>query len=282
MTDKLGILAGGGDLPRRLVDQCLQDGRPFFVIIFENQADPADYSDVPHKVIRLGAVGKSLKTLHDNDVSTLVLAGKVKRPSLAELRPDSVAMKFFLKTGAKSLGDDGLLRAVVSFLEDEHGFRVVGADSLMSTRTEETGPLGDVVADSMAKQDIDRGRDVLRILGPADVGQAVVVQDGLVLGVEAIEGTDALLQRCGSFKRPGPGGVLIKLRKPSQETRVDLPTIGPETVRLAAEAGLRGIAFDAGGMVVLNQEKVIAEANRLGLFIEAIEPLMGEEGQPDG
>lgn len=273
MTDKLGILAGGGDLPRLLVDQCLAEGRPFFVILFENQADPDDFSDVPHAVVRLGAVGKSLKVLRENAVSTLVLAGKVRRPSLSELRPDSVAMKFLLKTGAKSLGDDGLLRAVVSFLEEEHGFNVIGSDSLIATSTQSCGPLGALKADETAASDIERGRDVLRIMGPADVGQAIVVQDGLVLGVEAIEGTEALLRRCAELKRPGPGGVLVKLRKPKQETRVDLPTIGPETVQQAADAGLRGIAFDAGGMVVLRQDEVIAEADRLGVFIEAVAPL---------
>lgn len=273
MTDKIGILAGGGDLPRRLVDQCKEDDRPFFVILFENQADPADYTDVPHAVVRLGAVGKSLKVLHENNVETLVLAGKVHRPSLSELRPDSVAMKFFLKTGAKSLGDDGLLRAVVSFLEEEHGFKVIGADSLISTQERRYGPLGKVSADTSAKADIEKGREILHVLGPADVGQAVVVQDGLVLGVEAIEGTDALLERCGPLKRPGPGGVLVKLRKPRQESRVDLPTIGPETVRRAAAAGLRGIVFDAGGMIVLKREELVEAADQLGLFIEAIQPL---------
>lgn len=273
MTDKLGILAGGGDLPRQLVDKCLSEDRSFHVILFENQANPDDYRDVPHSVVRLGAVGKSLSILHDQGVKTLVMAGKVKRPSLAGMRPDSVAMKFFLKTGAKSFGDDGLLKAVVSFLEEEHGFSVVGADSLLSSEAAELGPLGQFKADETACQDIARGRDVLRALGPADVGQAVVVQQELVLGVEAIEGTDALLERCGTLKRPGDGGVLVKLRKPGQETRVDLPTIGPDTVRNAAAAGLRGIAFDAGGMVVLDRAQVIAEADRLKLFVEAVAPL---------
>jgi DUF1009 family protein len=105
-----------------------------------------------------------------------------------------------------------------------------------------------------------------------DVGQAVVVQQGLVLGVEAIEGTDALLQRVGPLRRDGLGGVLVKVAKPQQDRRIDLPTIGPATVRRAAEAGLRGIAVEAGVTILLDQAEAVAAADMAGLFLIAIDP----------
>ena len=110
--------------------------------------------------------------------------------------------------------------------------------------------------------------------GAIDVGQSVVVQQGLVLGIEAVEGTDALLKRCGPLRRAGPGGVLVKLKKPGQERRADLPTIGPQTLRAAAEAGLRGVAIEAGGALVLDREAVVAAADEAGLFVigVAVEP----------
>ena len=118
--------------------------------------------------------------------------------------------------------------------------------------------------------DIAHAERIARALGALDIGQAVVVQQGLVLGVEAIEGTDALLRRCAGLRREGPGGVLVKVEKPGQEQRADRPTIGPQTVALAAEAGLRGIAVEAGATIVLDRDEVVAAADRAGLFVFGI------------
>jgi UDP-2,3-diacylglucosamine hydrolase len=118
--------------------------------------------------------------------------------------------------------------------------------------------------------DIVRGERIARALGALDVGQAVVVQQGLILGVEAIEGTDALLRRCAGLRREGPGGVLVKVEKPGQEQRADRPTIGPQTVTLAAMAGLRGIAVEAAATIVLDRDEVVAGADRAGLFVVGI------------
>ena len=126
--------------------------------------------------------------------------------------------------------------------------------------------------DEQAKADIARGVAVLHLLGAADVGQACVVQQGLVLAVEAIEGTDAMLSRCGALRREGLGGVLVKLAKPGQERRADLPTIGPETVRNAARAGLRGLAFEAGSTILAEREALVAEADAAGLFLSGFDP----------
>jgi DUF1009 family protein len=111
---------------------------------------------------------------------------------------------------------------------------------------------------------------VARTLGALDIGQAVVVQQGLVLGVEAIEGTDELLRRCAGLRRDGPGGVLVKVEKPGQERRADRPTIGPRTVALAAETGLRGIAIEAYSTIVLDRDEVVGAADRAGLFVVGI------------
>ncbi len=124
--------------------------------------------------------------------------------------------------------------------------------------------------DEQALVDIAQGERVARALGALDIGQAVVVQQGLVLGVEAIEGTDALLRRCAGLRREGPGGVLVKVEKPGQEQRADRPTIGPQTVALAAAAGLRGIAVEAGATIVLDRDEVVAAADRAGLFVFGI------------
>ena len=132
------------------------------------------------------------------------------------------------------------------------------------------GPLGIVRPDAQAEADIERGLRVARALGALDIGQAVIVQQGLVLGVEAIEGTDQLLRRCAALRRDGPGGVLVKVEKPGQERRADRPTIGPRTVGLAAETGLRGIAIEAYSTIVLDRDEVVEAADRAGLFVVGI------------
>lgn len=271
MTAKLGILAGGGGLPGMLIEACRKSGREYFVLAFSGQADPEVIADSPHEWIRMGAAGKGFAILHENGVKEVVLAGRVKRPTLADLRPDLTTVRFFARLGIKGIGDDGLLRALINELE-ERGFKVVGADELLPSLKARPGPLGAHEPDSQAESDIARGIAVLTALGEVDVGQAVIVQQGIVLGLEAVEGTDALLRRCAELKRDGPGGVLVKLSKAAQETRVDLPTVGPGTVAAAAKAGLRGIAVEAGATIVLDPSELASAADRAGLFVVGISP----------
>jgi DUF1009 family protein len=266
----LGILAGGGELPRRLIAACRAQARPCFVVAIEGQAEPDTVTDTPHAWAPLGAAGHILDQLRGAGVRDLVLAGKIRRPSLLELKLDAKGAALVARIGLHALGDDGLLRGVVAEFERE-GFHVVAAQDVLRSLPAPPGVLGRVAPDDQARLDIARGIQVARALGAADVGQSVVVQQGLVLGVEAIEGTDALLARTAGLRRDGPGGVLIKLAKPAQDRRVDLPTIGVTTVENAAAAGLAGIAVEAGATLVLDLEGVVAAADAAGLFVEGLE-----------
>jgi DUF1009 family protein len=271
MADRIGIIAGSGALPRRIVETCRAAGRDVFVLALEGEAEGATVEGVPHAWCRIGAAAAGLDLLRDNGVKDLVLAGAVRRPSLVALRPDWRAAKFFTRIGRHALGDDGLLSAVVRELERE-GFRVLDAKTLIGAAFVPEGPLGRCRPDGRAEADIARGIEIARAIGALDIGQAVVVQQGLVLGVEAIEGTDALIRRCAGLRRAGPGGVLVKLEKPGQERRVDRPTIGPRTIALAAAAGLCGIAVAAEATIVLDRDRVIRAADDSGLFIVGVRP----------
>jgi DUF1009 family protein len=269
MAAKLGIVAGSGALPRRLIESCRAAGREVFVLGLEGAAEPETVAGVPHAWCRVGAAAAVLKLLRANEVTELVLAGGIRRPSLTSLRPDWRAAKFLARVSYRALGDDGLLSAIVKELERE-GFRVVGADQLLPAASLPEGPLGRHAPESGADADIERGLAVARAIGALDVGQAVVVQQGLVLGVEAIDGTDALLRRCADLRREGPGGILVKIAKPGQERRADRPTIGPQTVILAAAGGLHGIAAEAGATLVLDRDEVIRAADAAGIFVVGI------------
>lgn len=271
MAAKLGILAGGGPLPGYLVEACRTSQRPVFVVAFEGQADPDVIAGTPHAWVRLGAAGAALDHLHNAGVGEIVMAGPVRRPTLRELRPDRRAAKF-LGRGLLNKGDDGLLSAIVRALEEEEGFRVVGADEVLADLAAPSGPFGGYRPDTEADADIAHGVNVLRATGLLDIGQAVVVQQGIVLGLEAAEGTRALLERCGPLRREGRGGVMVKLPKPGQETRADMPSIGPETIRAARDSGLSGIAVAAGRTLVFEQAKLVSEADTAGMFVVGIDP----------
>ena len=250
-------------------------GRSVFLIGLEGFAEPAMLAPYPHEVVRLGAVGRMKALLQAHGCAEIVLIGAVRRPPIRSLRPDAEAARLLARIGRAAFGgDDRLLGAVVRVLEEE-GFRVIGAHELLAEALPEPGILTRAQPDPDARADIGRGVAVARALGTADVGQGCVVQQGVVLAVEAAEGTDAMLARAGALRLPGPGGVLVKLVKPGQERRVDLPTIGFDTIRNAADAGLRGIAFEARGTILASGAETIAAADARGLFLEALDPDTG-------
>lgn len=264
---KLCIVAGGGAAPRTVIDICRQQGRDFFVVCLEGQADTETASAAPHIWLPLGAAGQLKSLVEEKQIKELLMIGRVRRPSLLELKPDWLALKAVTKIGMNMLGDDALLRAIGKVLEEEIGVRVIGAQNVFEDLLTPAGQLGRVAVPADAMPDIQRGVDVAQTLGAADVGQAVVVQQGLVLGIEAIEGTDALIARCKNLRREGPGGILVKLAKPQQDNRYDLPTIGPATIDTAADAGLRGIVIEAGRSFLVERDTTIARADAAGIFL---------------
>lgn len=265
-ADKLGIVAGGGELPARLIEVCRERERGVFVVAFEGHTDPKTVEGVEHVWVRLGSASAALEPLRAAGVRDLVLAGPITRPSLTELRPDLKVARFFAKVGKRALGDDGLLRAIIHGLEDE-GFRVLGVDDVVGDMIALAKSYGRHEPDEQAWRDIERGIEVAKAIGAQDIGQSAVVQQGIVLGVEAVEGTDALLARCRGLRRDGPGGVLVKVKKPGQERRADLPTIGARTIEDAAGAGLRGVAVEAGGTLIVDAGQVAERADAAGLFV---------------
>ncbi|HQT80434.1 MAG TPA: UDP-2,3-diacylglucosamine diphosphatase LpxI, partial [Rhodopila sp.] len=231
MPRTLGIIAGGGPLPGRVAAAARAAGRDVFILGLEGFADPAVLAPWPHEIRRIGAAGRILAALRAHGCKDLVMIGPVRRPSLLDLRPDAEGTRILARIGrAAFAGDDGILAAIIRVFNDE-GFHVLGAHEILREVVAPSGVLTRAQPDALAMADIGRGVHVTRLLGAADVGQGCVVQQGLVLAVEAVEGTDAMLARAGTLRRDGLGGILVKLLKPGQDRRADLPTIGPTTVR---------------------------------------------------
>ncbi len=268
LPKKLGLIAGSGDLPEKIIEACLEQGREIFVVFLDSNVEPSKYLEqIPHVTVNVGAVGKALKFLKKNDVEELVLVGGLKRPKISSIRPDGSGLRLLARiTSARLSGDNSLLSIVLGFLE-EAGLKIIGIDEILENLLVPMGILGGVEPSKSAREDIVRGMDVAKKLGEMDIGQSVVVQRNSILGVEAIEGTDALLARCEKLKLDGEGGVLVKVKKPNQDNRIDLPTIGVETIKNAAKAGLVGIAVEAGSTLIVDQEKLVKKADKLGIFV---------------
>ena len=271
MSPRIGIVAGAGELPERVIATCREQGLEPFVIALRGHADPDAFSRPPDAWIRLGEGGRGLDLLRAAQAREIVLVGAVKRPSLASLRPDARTAKFIAQIGRSFFRDGSILGALAKMLEDE-GFAVIAPETLAGALLVEPRLYGPLVPDEDAQADIERGVEVARALGRLEVGQGVIVQDGAVIGVEAAEGTDALIARCAGLIHDGPGGVLVKVCKPGQDRRLDLPTIGVRTVRGAAGAGLRGIALEAGAALIVDAQAVARAAAEAGLFVIGIEP----------
>ena len=275
--DKLGLIAGGGTLPVEIAQHCERSGRPLFVIRLKGFAGAA-LQPYAGAEVGLAEIGKCLKALRRAGCRQVCLAGDVARPDFASLVPDFRGLTLLPKViAAASKGDDALLRVMVEVFEMA-GFKVQGAHEVMDDLALPAGLLGGPEPSAENLSDARRALQVARAIGQLDIGQAAVVAHGLVLAVEAQEGTDAVLARVTELPahlkgRPGAGaGVLAKAPKPIQETRVDLPTIGLATIHGVARAGLAGIVGEAGRLLVLDREAVIALADELGIFVLGVAP----------
>lgn len=268
----LAIIAGRGDLPRLIAEDREARGLPYLVVSFANGEQPW-MADHPHQRHNFEKVGRLFRSLRAAGIGEVVFAGAMDRPALrfwaADLKAVTVAARVL---ALLRRGDDGLLSGLGRIFEAEN-FRLVSAQECLGDLTVAPGVLGRHRPGEEARGDARRAAAILAALGPLDVAQAAVVARGVCLGIEAIEGTDALLDRIAALpagKRahcPPPSGVLVKMPKPDQDRRVDMPTIGPATVAAAARAGLAGIALEAGGANILDRAETLRAADEAGLFL---------------
>ncbi|HEX3811154.1 MAG TPA: UDP-2,3-diacylglucosamine diphosphatase LpxI [Rhizomicrobium sp.] len=273
----LGIIAGGGDLPIAVAESAISAGREIFIVALLGSADE-QVTRFPHGWSSLGEVNKTFGLLRDNNCSEVLLAGKVARPKFSEIKLDARGVLLLPKVvAAARKGDDALLRMLVDLFETA-GFKTVGVTEAAPGLIVLDGPIGRIEPTSEQQTDIQTANDVVRRLGELDVGQAAIVCDGLVLAVEAAEGTDATVARVGALPENIRGtpakrrGVLVKALKPRQDGKTDLPVIGVQTVRNVAAVGLAGIALQAGGALIVNRLAVAAAADEAGIFVVGFTP----------
>ena len=275
---KLGIIAGGGDLPRAVAESAREAGRDVYVVALTGSLSEEWIRDFPHEWASIGAPGQMFKALKREGATDVLLIGKVDRPKFSELKLDARGLMLLPKVvKAARLGDDALLRMLVSTFEEE-GFRALSVPDAAPGLVCGEGKLGKLSPHDDHRADMAQAFAIVRALGALDVGQAAVVCEGLALAVEAAEGTNRMIERVsqlGENLRGTPQsrrGVLVKALKPNQDARTDMPVIGVATVEKAAAAGLSGIALEAGKALIVDKKAAAAEADRLGLFVVGVTP----------
>jgi len=276
IASPVGLIAAGGVMPFAVADSLVARGIDPVLFALKGACDPVAVTRFRHHWISVGQLGRAVKLFRSENCRDLVFIGTLVRPALSEIRLDWGTLRVLGRVWAAFRGgDDHLLSGIGRILEQD-GFRMVGIRDVAPDLLMPEGCITRVAPDESAAADIARGREVLRALSPFDIGQAAVVIEGHVVGVEDIEGTDGLLARVtrlraeGRIRARAARGVLVKAPKSGQDLRFDLPTVGPRTVEGAVKAGLGGIAIIAGNTIVVEPQAMIETADAAGLFVTGL------------
>lgn len=280
MAAPLGLIAGLGDLPVVIAENAVATGQGVHVLRLKGFEEPR-LAGYPGSVVGLGEIGAVISKFRDAGCRDIVFAGIVRRPNFSDLKLDLRGAALLPRVISEARkGDDALLRVLVNEFE-RSGFNVIGSDQAHASLLAPSGLIGGPAPSDAMLADMKVAARVAAASGALDIGQGCVVCDGLVLAVEAQEGTDEMLRRCAALPETIRGsasarrGVLVKRPKPLQERRIDLPTTGVSTVELASAAGLAGIAVEAGGALMLNRPAMQAKADTLGIFLYGFDPDLG-------
>jgi len=269
--EPIAIFAGRGTLPQMLIEDCQKKKRRFILFLLDGEKYEIDYSLFQPTTIAYGAVEKFLKILREQQIKNIVFIGAVTKPNFSSLKVDKKGAILLAKILAnKILGDDAVLRTVMKFLEKE-GLKFVAIDELLDCVMSKKSTLTRLQLSKENLADIEIGVKAIKTFSQFDVGQSVVIAQKQIIAVEALEGTDSMIARCKSLKVDyKQNAVLVKMKKRSQSNKVDLPTIGVETIKNCAASGIAGIAIQANSTLVLNKYEVIKTADELGLFLTVI------------
>lgn len=266
--DRLAIISGSGELPQIIIDACKKKKIEFFALVLDGEDNKNLLKNYPSKPANIAKIGDIIKTLKKEKISHVVLAGTLQRPAFSKLRPDLEGVKLLAKIlKEKALGDDSILKMVIKYIE-KNGFEVIGAHEIAESLLAEKGFITKNKPNKEDLEDINFAVNIALSTGILDIGQSLSVKEKRIIAVEAAEGTDAMIKRTGALSKDA---ILVKIKKPNQETKVDLPTIGLNTIKTAKENNIRGIVVEAGGTIILDKEKVIKEAKKAKIFILGID-----------
>lgn len=268
----LAVIAGHGDMPLLFVEAAKRNGRSPVIFALAGEADPVRFAGHACHLIKWGEVGRLLRLIAETGCHDLVMIGAVrKRPDYKSVRPDMGAVRLLprilrLMRG----GDDSVLQGVAEIFS-ENNIRLCGPLDIAPELAAPDGCLTKLAPDEDERVNLEKAIEASRAIGQLDIGQAAIAVGGRVVALEGVEGTDGLIARVAELRNDGrlpkSGGSLVKCMKPNQDPRLDLPTIGPDTARLAKQAGLSGVGVETGRALLAGRRQTVSEFDRHGLFL---------------
>lgn len=265
----IGIIAGQGLLPKIVHDECIKKGIRSKLIGLEGEINEKIFQNTNYDLFKPHYISQIFKYLKQNNLTRIIIAGRVSRGNLSKLIFDRVGIKVFTEIVKSGFNDSNIYSTIIKFIE-RNGFKIISPNEIIEDILAQKGNMTNISINRQIKADIKKGVTILKGIISYDIGQALIINNGLVLGVEAAEGTNKLINRCAKYRNINSSGVLIKLCKPHQDKRVDLPCIGPDTVKNIAKHAYKGIVVEAKKSIILASKDTIKLAVENKIFIYGV------------
>lgn len=268
---KLAIFAGRGQLPQILIKNCQKNNIDFQVFLLASEKYDHDYTKFNPISLKYGEIGRFLQELQQKNIKNIIFIGAVNKPNFSNLKVDAKGTVLVAKILAnKILGDDAVLSTVIKYFQKQ-GFKILQINDLLDDIVSKKGALTTAKPDKSDLKNIEIAKKAIQHFAKFDVGQAVLVAQKQIIAVEALEGTDNMIKRASTLKTDYQNNaILVKMKKPNQSAKADLPTIGLKTIENCAKNNIKGIAIEAKKTLIIDKEKVIAKANENNIFLIAI------------
>ncbi len=265
---RIGLIAGGGQFPLLFANKAVQKGYEVYAAAYVNEASKELSNYVKSiKWLHLGQIGRLIKFFKTNNINQAVMMGTIKKTRIfKDIKPDFKALSFIARR--KNGHDDSVLTAFADLLEKE-GIEIKPSTFLLPELISEKGCWTKRKPDSAEKKDIIEGWKVARGIGSLDIGQCIVISNGSVLAVEAVDGTDATIKRGAAFAKGC--AVVVKLSKPLQDLRFDLPSSGCETIKTMHAAGASVLVLEAGKSIAFDRDEMVSLADEYNISIIALD-----------
>ena len=266
--NRIGIISGGGKLPLAIGQKLSKGNTQVIYFCIKNYCNPKDYKNLLFEFININSLSNILKILKKNRINKIVMAGNIRRPSIKDIKFDFYSLKLIKNFALDSKGDDKLLSTISIFFQN-NGFPILNWQKKCKDIFVQDDYLTKIKPSKEAISNLKKGLSIFKIIGKADLSQSIIVQNKIVLGLEAAEGTDELIKRCHKYKKKGDNGILIKLSKHNQSTKFDVPVIGLNTLKIIKKYNYEGIFLEKHKCIILEKEKVIEFCNLNKIFISS-------------
>ncbi|ADE30287.1 LpxI family protein [Rickettsia prowazekii] len=267
MLPNLGMIAGRGSLPHLIACNYIKQGGKCYIAAIKDETNIEQIKEFEYKIFKIGMVGEAIRYFQDHNVENIIFIGGINRPNFKNLAVDKIGRLLLFKIVEQKIrGDDSLLKIVANFFES-YGFKVISSNQIYQNQQCNSNIITNTTITNSDKNDIELGIKVLNHLSLFDIAQSVIVKNGYILGIEAAEGTDNLIVRCADLRKKSHGGILVKIPKLGQDNRLDMPTIGPNTIKNLAKYNYQGLAIQKNNVIIVEEELTIKLANKHKIFI---------------